>query len=64
MPHLDEQELAQYIDALMFDKQGQLPEYILEHVEECFGCKVEIREVLALAQFVRSQSEFDYPPKQ
>ena len=48
MDHLDEQELAQYVDALINDKQGQLPEYILQHVEECAECKIGITEVLEL----------------
>jgi hypothetical protein len=31
--HLTEQELAQYVDALLSNRQNQLPEVILEHVE-------------------------------
>lgn len=64
MDHLDEQELAQYVDALIFDEQSRLPEYILEHVEECLVCKKEVMEALGLVEFVGSQSEFDYPMKQ
>ena len=43
--HLTEQELAQYVDALVLDQQDQLPEEILEHVAERFECKVEIMGV-------------------
>ena len=28
--------------ALVSDKLDQLPEEVLQHVEECLGCKVEI----------------------
>jgi len=48
MDRLNEQEIAQYVDALMLDEQGQLPKYILEHVEECAECKIGITEVLEL----------------
>jgi hypothetical protein len=34
--HLAKLELAQYVNALASDRQDQLPEEILEHVEECF----------------------------
>jgi hypothetical protein len=40
--HLTEQELAQHVDAIVLDKQDQLREEILENVEECSECKVEI----------------------
>jgi hypothetical protein len=43
MDHLDEQELAQYIDALIFDEQGPLAEHVLEHVEKCLECFVKVR---------------------
>lgn len=50
--HLTEQELAQYVDALISDKQDQLSEEIGAHVEGCLECKVEIIEILDL---IRSQ---------
>ena len=50
MAHLNEQELAQYVDALMSHEQGQLPEYILGHVKECLKCKVKIIEVWELME--------------
>lgn len=50
MDHLTENEIAQYVDALVSDKQDQLPEEILEHVEECVECKMEIIEVALLIE--------------
>lgn len=43
--HLSEEQLAIYIDALISDKQDQLPKKFLEHLEECFEGKVEELEV-------------------
>ena len=40
MNHLTENQLALYVDALVSYNQDQLPEEILEHVEECPDCKV------------------------
>jgi len=40
--HLSENEIAQYMEALAANKQAQLPEKIMEHVEESFERKVEI----------------------
>ena len=48
MMQLTEIEIAEYVDALVTDKQDQLPEDILEHVEECVLCKVEIIEMWKL----------------
>jgi hypothetical protein len=48
--HLSEQELAQYVDALVLDKEDELPQEVLEHVAECFECKVEIMEVLEIIE--------------
>lgn len=55
--HLTEQELAQYVEALVLEKQGQLPENMREHVADCFQCKVEILGVWELVEPVGS-SEF------
>jgi hypothetical protein len=48
-PHLT--ELAQYVNAFV-DMQNELPQEILEHVAECFECKVEVMEVLELKEAV------------
>ena len=50
--HLDENEIAAYVDALREDLQDQLPGEILEHVAECFECKVEIIEVWELVEVI------------
>jgi hypothetical protein len=47
-PHLTEQELAQYVDALILDKQDQLPEEIRAHVADCVQRKKNIIETLEL----------------
>ena len=41
-----ENEFAQYLDALVSDKEDQPPEEILEHVEECLEYKFEVMEVV------------------
>lgn len=64
MTHLDEQELAQYVDALISDKQDHLPEEILEHVEECLECKLEVMEVWILIEPDDQTPTFDIPLKQ
>jgi len=60
MTHLDEQELATYVEALLIDEQGQLP----EHVEECLECKMEIMEVWELIEAVERLPMFDNSSKQ
>ena len=50
MDHLDENKIAQYVDALSADTKDQLPEEILEHVAECLDCKVAIMGVLPLVE--------------
>ena len=50
---MTENEFAQYLDALVSDKEDQPPEEILEHVEECLECKFEVMEVRELVD-VRS----------
>ena len=54
--HLSEEQLALYVDALVFDKQGQLPEEFLGHVEECLECKISIMTVLDLIETIRSEA--------
>ena len=54
--HLSEQELAQYVDALVLDKEDELPQEVLEHVAECFECKIEIMEVFELVGADKSES--------
>lgn len=46
--HLDENEIAQYVEAIEAGKQDELPEEIRAHVEECFECKVEVIEMWKL----------------
>lgn len=46
--HLDENELAQYVEAIALNRQNELPKGILEHIAQCFECKVEVLEVLEL----------------
>ncbi len=46
--HLDENEIAAYVDALEAGTQDTLSERILDHVEECIECKMEIVDVYNL----------------
>jgi len=64
MDHLTEQKIAQYVDVHMLEEQGQLPEYILEYVEECLECKMEIMEVWELIEAVERLPMFDNSSKQ
>ena len=52
--HLTEEELAQYVDSLVLDKQGRVPAGLLEHVADCYDCKVEIMDVRELIQAIGS----------
>ena len=47
--HLSEEALAMYVDALEAGEVYSLPGGILEHVEECKECKLDIVEVAWLA---------------
>ena len=40
--HFTSQELAQYVDVLVWDNEDELPEEILEHAAECPVRKIEI----------------------
>jgi hypothetical protein len=46
--HLDENEIAQYVDAIEAGTVDRLPEEVLRHVEGCLECKGEIVEVMEL----------------
>jgi hypothetical protein len=64
--HLTVEQLALYLDALVLEKQDQIPEGIKEHMAKCYECKVEIVEVLELVEAIRVYSDetfptFDYP---
>ena len=59
--HLDENEIAAYVDALREDLQDQLPGEILEHVAKCFECKVEIIEVWELVEVIGATSDEPHP---
>ena len=40
--HLNEEEIALYVDAITLNKQERLPNTLLQHVEECEECKSSI----------------------
>jgi hypothetical protein len=42
--HLTEEEIALYVEAVAGDKHDLLPRDILNHVENCISCKVEISD--------------------
>jgi hypothetical protein len=50
--HLDENEIALYVDAIEAENQDELSKEILDHVEECSKCKMEIVEVYDLRMSV------------
>jgi len=62
--HLSDEQLAHYVDALVSDHLDQLPEEILEHVEECFECKVTILDELDLVEPDNTHPSFDIHSKQ
>ena len=61
--HLPEEQLALYVDALVLDQQDQLPEEILEHVEECEECKMEVIGVRELIEGIGPHQVLDNPSK-
>ena len=48
MEHLSEEQIALYVDALELDRVSELPQMILDHVQDCFTCKEDIMEVASL----------------
>jgi hypothetical protein len=46
--HLDENEIAQYVDAIAAGTEDRLPEEARAHVEGCLECKMEIVEAVEL----------------
>lgn len=48
--HLTDEEIALYVEALELKKQERLSEAILDHVQECLECKMEIVEVWELIE--------------
>ena len=48
--HLNENGIALYVDALQVDHLSKLPKEILQHVEHCEECKLQIVEVSDLIQ--------------
>ena len=54
MDHLDENEIARFVDALRMDTQDQLPEEIREHVAECFHCKMELIAMWEIVEFLEN----------
>ena len=52
---LTEEEIALYVDALELKKLEGLPEAIVDHVQECLECKMEIVEVWELIEEQEAQ---------
>jgi hypothetical protein len=52
--HLDDNNIALYVDALILDKIETLPTSVLEHVEDCMECKTSI---MGLYGIVKNQEE-------
>ena len=52
--HLNEENIALYLDALSLDKVEKLPVPVLEHVEDCMDCKTDI---IDLFEIMRKNSE-------
>jgi hypothetical protein len=49
MKHLDENEIAAYIEAIIAEKTDELPVNILDHVEECLECKKAIVDTVEIS---------------
>lgn len=52
--HLDDNNIALYVDALILDKVEALPASVLEHVEDCMKCKTSI---IGLFEVLKNQEE-------
>jgi len=49
--HLDENEIALYVEAIESGTVDGLPEEILGHVEACLECKCEIMAIFEIAVY-------------
>lgn len=54
--HATEEQIALCVDALMLKRQTKVPEYILDHVGECFECKMAIVGTFQLMEHVCSDT--------
>lgn len=61
--HLTEEGLAQYVEAMQFDRTQGLPEAVLEHVEICGQCHGEIVELYTIVQAIPNITEETLPEK-
>jgi hypothetical protein len=59
--HLNQEEIALYVDALKLSKIDQLPEELLIHVADCEECKTEITEVFSLLEEQEYSREAPHP---
>ena len=59
--HLDENGIALYVDALHLEHLSQLPKEILQHVEHCEECKLQIVEVFDLVQEGMEEKTIQHP---
>ena len=61
--HLTEESIAQYVEAMQFDRTQDLPAAALEHVEGCGQCHGEIVELYRLVQVAPAIPESISPLK-
>ena len=59
MEHLDENEIAAYVESIEAGNLERLPENVRDHVEECLECKVEIMEALELVLHILASFRWD-----
>lgn len=59
-PHLSDEAVALYVDAIRIGKVYQLPSAVLDHVAECGKCKGEILEVFSMQEGVENREKHPY----
>ena len=52
MPHISEEEICLYVDALKLEKTDRLPQNLVDHVSTCMDCK---REIMQLYDVLRNE---------
>ncbi len=61
LKHLNTEGVSLYVDAILYKRQSELPEEVLNHVEGCEQCKIAIIEVYELLKGDKNISQQKHP---
>jgi hypothetical protein len=62
-PHLSEQEISLYVDALKLNRTEQLAHNLVDHVAACLECKREIMQLHDVLREVKYDRAEEHPPR-